>query len=85
MMKRSDTEFKICAATLFALVITIMVQRFVYSGFVWAKAGRCVYYDFGLWQAYWEWLPGKILCIINAILIIAFIAECCLMICKKGK
>ena len=68
-------EFKIITATLLALLVTMLLQRFVYSAFVMMKLNRIVWYDIGIWKQYWTWLPGKILCIVNLTLIVLLIAE----------
>ena len=74
-MKKSDTGFKILTAALIALLITGLLHRFAYSAFSMAKAGQVFWYDWGLWKQYYGWLPGKILCIALAVLILAMIGE----------
>ena len=85
-MKRLSFEYKILTATLTALLITGLLHRFAYSAFCMAKAGQVFWYSFELWKQYWEWLPGKILCIVLTVLIFALIGEAVYFIfCGKKK
>lgn len=74
-MKKSDTGFKVFAATLGALLVTGLVHRFTYSAFVMGKTGQMYWYDLELWKQYFAWLPGKVLCILFTLLIVALIIE----------
>ena len=74
-MKTSDVSFKILTATLISLIITGLLHRFVYSAFSMAKARQVFWYNLDLWKQYYEWLPGKILGIALAVLILALIVE----------
>ena len=74
-MKKSDTGLKIFSATLIALLITGLLHRFVYFAFSMERTGQVFRYNRELWKQYYEWLPGKILCIAIAILILALIVE----------
>lgn len=74
-MKKSDAGLKIFTATLFVLVITGMVNRFIYSAFVMSKEGVVYWYNWELWKQYFAWLPGKILCIALAVQIAALLIE----------
>ena len=74
-MKKSDTGLKIFSATLIALLITGLLHRFVYFAFSMEKTGQVFRYNWELWKQYYEWLPGKILGIALAVLILALIVE----------
>ena len=84
-MKKTDIDFKICTMTLLSVIVMTLINRFVYSGFSLSRRGVVSKYDFELWKEYWEWLTGKIICIVTALLIIVFAVECCLMIFKRRK
>jgi hypothetical protein len=74
-MKTSDRGFKIFSVTLLALVISVLLNRFIYSAFSMTKAGQIFWYNRDLWKQYWAWLPGKILCITLVLLVLAVICE----------
>ena len=67
--------YKIVTATLIALIAVIVLQRFIYSAFCMAKAGQVFWYSWDLWKQYYAWMPGKILCIALAVLVLALIIE----------
>ena len=69
------TMLKVTGITLAALLAAILLNRFVYSAFVMSKLGYAVWYDLELWKQYWAFLPGKILCIVNIVLIASLIIE----------
>ena len=74
-MKKSYTAFKILSATLIALLITGLLHRLAYFAFSMEKTGQVFRYNWDLWRQYYEWLPGKILGIALAVLILALIVE----------
>ena len=74
-MKKSYTGFKILSATLIALLITGLLHRLAYFAFSMEKTGQVFRYNWDLWRQYYEWLPGKILGIALAVLILALIVE----------
>lgn len=74
-MKKSYTAFKILSATLIALLITGLLHRLAYFAFSMKKTGQVFRYNWDLWRQYYEWLPGKILGIVLAVLILALIVE----------
>ena len=74
-MKKSYTAFKILSATLIALLITGLLHRLAYFAFSMEKTGQVFRYNWDLWKQYYEWLPGKILGIALAVLILALIVE----------
>ena len=74
-MKKSYTAFKILSATLIALLITGLLHRLAYFAFSMEKTGQIFRYNWDLWRQYYEWLPGKILGIALAVLILALIVE----------
>ena len=74
-MKKSSPGFKILSVTLIALLITGLLHRFAYPAFSMAKAGQVFWYNWDLWKQYYMWLPGKILCLALALLILALIGE----------
>ena len=74
-MKTSDLDFKILSATLMALLITGLLHRFAYFVLSMEKTGQVFRYNWELWKQYYEWLPGKILGIALAVLILALIVE----------
>ena len=84
-MKNTPKGFKIITATLLAVIVITLLNRLFYHGFVMNKVGFMVKYDFEVWKQYWQWLPGKILCISNASLILLLIIESILMIYKGKK
>ena len=84
-MKRPH-GYKIVTATLIALIAVIVLQRFSYSAFCMAKAGQVFWYNWDLWKQYYAWMPGKILCIALAVLVLALIIEAVYFIfCGKRK
>ena len=84
-MKTSDVSFKILTATLISLIITGLLHRFVYSAFSMAKARQVFWYNLDLWKQYYEWLPGKILCILKLSLIVLLIIEVIWMVGRGRK
>ena len=74
-MKKSYTAFKILSATLIALLITGLLHRLAYFAFSMEKTGQVFRYNWDLWRQYYEWLPGKILGIALAVLILTLIVE----------
>jgi hypothetical protein len=74
-MKRSDLGFKILSVTLIALLILVVLNRFVHSTFSMVKAGQVFRYKWDLWRQYWEWLPGKVLCISFVLVTIILLIE----------
>ena len=68
-------DFKITSATLCVLLVIFVIHRFTYSAFSLAKRGQVYKYDWELWQQYFTWLPGKILCIFFLVLILLLIIE----------
>ena len=74
-MKTSGVSFKILSVTLIALLITGLLHRFAYFAFSMEKTGQVFRYNWELWKQYYEWLPGKILGIALAVLILALIVE----------
>ena len=85
-MKKTDTGFKIFAATLGALLVTGLALRFTYSAFALIQTGQVYWYDWELWKHYFAYLPGKILCILLAVLIAALILEAlCFIFCGNKK
>ena len=74
-MTKSYTAFKILSATLIALLITGLLHRLAYFAFSMEKTGQVFRYNWDLWRQYYEWLPGKILGIALAVLILALIVE----------
>ena len=84
-MKRPH-GYKIVTATLIALIAVIVLHRFIYSAFCMAKAGQVFWYSWDLWKQYYAWMPGKILCIALAVLVLALIIEAVYFIfCGKRK
>ena len=84
-MKRPH-GYKIVTATLIALIAVIVLHRFSYSAFCMAKAGQVFWYSWDLWKQYYAWMPGKILCIALAALVLALIIEAVYFIfCGKRK
>lgn len=84
-MKRPH-GYKIVTATLIALIAVIVLHRFSYSAFCMAKAGQVFWYSWDLWKQYYAWMPGKILCIALAVLVLALIIEAVYFIfCGKRK
>ena len=69
---------------LLLLVVTTVLHKMVYSAFSMYKKGWIAKYSLEMWQQYWAWLPGKILCIANAVLIVLLIAVSVFTICKGG-
>ena len=74
-MKIYNKSFKILTATLIALITAVVLHKLVYSTFCIVKAGQVFYYNWDLWKQYWAWLPGKIICIVLATLIILLLCE----------
>jgi uncharacterized membrane protein YgcG len=72
---KTPRGYKIVTATLIALIAVIVLQRFIYSAFCMAKAGQVFWYSWDLWKQYYAWMPGKILCIALAVLVLALIIE----------
>ncbi len=83
-MKRPH-GYKIVTATLIALIAVIVLHRFSYSAFCMAKAGQVFWYSWDLWKQYYAWMPGKILCIALAVLVLALIIEAVYFIFRRRK
>ena len=84
-MKRSDLGLKILSVTLMALLITGLLHRFTYSAFCMAKKGQVFWYNPDLWKQYYAYLPGKILCIVLAALILVLLIEAVYFIFRRRK
>ena len=84
-MKTSDLGLKILSVTLMALLITGLLHRFTYSAFCMAKKGQVFWYNPDLWKQYYAYLPGKILCIVLAALILVLLIEAVYFIFRRRK
>ena len=84
-MKTSGVSFKILSVTLIALLITGLLHRFAYFAFSMGKTGQVFRYNWELWKQYYEWLPGKILCILKLSLIVLLIIEVIWMVGRGRK
>jgi hypothetical protein len=83
---KTPRGYKIVTATLIALIAVIVLQRFSYSAFCMAKAGQVFWYNWDLWKQYYAWMPGKILCIALAVLVLVLTGETVYLIfCGKRK
>ena len=82
---KAPAGFRLVSGTLLALSLMLLLHKIAYSAFVMHKNGYMVKYDWNVWKQYWTWIPGKIICIITAVLIILLLAECVCIICRRDK
>ena len=85
MLLKRHHDFRAVTAILLTLLVTTVLHKFVYSAFSLYQKGWIAWYSLEQWQQYWAWLPGKILCIANAALILLLIAVSIFAIFFKGR